>query len=95
MYTVPNMKFNLAAMKKHHEICQNFLWVFLFLETSQNFCYQIKRNVYGQMNGCQMDNMKPIGTQTYINGFMLYKSIDAVKTRIENQVHKNHTKIDL
>lgn len=42
-----------------------------------------------------MDNMKPIGTQTYINGFMLYKSIDAVKTRIENQVHKNHTKIDL
>lgn len=39
--------------------------------------------------------MKPKGTQTYINGFMLYKSIDAVKTRIENQVHKNHTKIDL
>lgn len=31
MYTEPNMKFNLAAMKKHHEICQNFLWVFLFL----------------------------------------------------------------
>lgn len=51
MYTEPNMKFNFAAMKKHHEICQNFLWVFLFLETSQNFCYQIKRNVYGQMNG--------------------------------------------
>lgn len=25
MYTEPNMKFNLAAMKKHHEICQNFL----------------------------------------------------------------------
>lgn len=42
-----------------------------------------------------MDNMKPIGTQTYINGFMLYKSNDAIKTRIENQVHKNHTKIDL
>lgn len=42
-----------------------------------------------------MDNMKPIGTQTYINGFMLDKSIDAVKTHIENQVHKNHTKIDL
>lgn len=39
--------------------------------------------------------MKPIGTQTYINGFMLYKSNDAIKTRIENQVHKNHTKIDL
>lgn len=31
MYTEPNMKFNLAAMKKHHKICQNFLWVFLFL----------------------------------------------------------------
>lgn len=30
-----------------------------------------------------------------LNGFMLYKSNDAIKTRIENQVHKNHTKIDL
>lgn len=57
-----------------------------------NFYYQIKRNVYGQMNGW-LDGQH----ETYRdpNGFMLYKSIDAVKTRIENQVHKNHTKIDL
>lgn len=95
MYTEPNMKFNLAAMKKHHEICQNFYGSFCFYKLLKTFVIKSKEMFMDRWMDGLMDNMKPIGTQTYINGFMLYKSIDAVKTRIENQVHKNHTKIDL
>lgn len=66
----------------------------VFINFSKLLLSNQKKCLWTDENG-QMDIMKPIGTQTYINGFMLYKSIDAVKTRIENQVHKNHTKIDL